>query len=156
MKWKTTIIWSAVLYGSWKLAEYQLLDEEVYMGFEQRCRKYGLNVEKHFITTDDGYILQMFRVRYGKDTDKMKSNPIILQHGFMDSCYWWIINGEKSPSVALAKNGYDVWIANSRGTSFSRFHKYLDPDHDLKYWDFTFEEMGLYDTKAEIDYTSII
>lgn len=52
----------------------------------------------------------------------------------------------------LARNGHDVWVGNNRGNSFSRFHKYLNPDHDLKYWDFSFEEMGLYDTKAEIDY----
>ena len=70
----------------------------------------------------------------------------------MDWCYWWICNGDKSPLVVLARNGNDVWVGNNRGTSFSRFHKYLNPDHDLKYWDFTFEEMGLYDTKAEIDY----
>ena len=70
----------------------------------------------------------------------------------MDWCYWWICNGDKSPLVVLARSGNDVWVGNNRGTSFSRFHKYLNPDHDLKYWDFTFEEMGLYDTKAEIDY----
>ena len=83
---------------------------------------------------------------------KLLVGSLILQHGFMDSCYGWIVNGDKSPLVVLARNGHDVWVGNSRGNSFSRLHKYLDPDYDLKYWDFSFEEMGLYDTKAEIDY----
>ena len=152
MKWKRLGICSAAIFGAWKLAEHQLLDEEWLMKFEQRWRKYGLNAEKHFITTDDGYILQIFRITNGESGQMNENNPVILQHGLMDSWYGWIANGNKSPIVVLARNGHDVWVGNNRGNSFSRFHKYLNPDHDLKYWDFSFEEMGLYDTKAEIDY----
>ena len=52
----------------------------------------------------------------------------------------------------LAKEGYDMWLNNCRGNSYSRYHKYLDPDNDPEYWNFTFIEMGLYDTKALINY----
>jgi pimeloyl-ACP methyl ester carboxylesterase len=52
----------------------------------------------------------------------------------------------------MAKAGFDVWLTNSRGNAFSRLHKTLDPDVNPEYWDFTFEEMGLYDTKATIEY----
>ena len=152
MKWKRLGICSAAIFGAWKLAEHQLIDEEWFMGFEQRWRKYGLSAEKHFITTEDGYILQIFRVTNGESDQTNENNPVILQHGLMDSCYWWIVNGDKSPLVVLARNGHEVWVGNNRGNSFSRLHKYLNPDHDLKYWDFSLEEMGLYDTKAEIDY----
>jgi len=31
-------------------------------------------------------------------------------------------------------------------------HKYLDPDSHPKYWDFSFEEMALYDSKAVINH----
>ena len=56
MKFRTYVIVPVVTYGAWKLAEFMLLHEEVKMSFEQRCRKYGFNTERHFVTTDDGYI----------------------------------------------------------------------------------------------------
>ena len=50
----------------------------------------------------------------------------------------------------LAKQGFDVWVGNNRGNSYSKMHRTLVADVDSKYWDFSFEEMGLYDTKAMI------
>lgn len=43
-------------------------------------------------------------------------------------------------------------MLNSRGSKYSRLHKTLDPDRDEKYWDFTWHDMGIYDTKACIKY----
>lgn len=74
-----------------------------------------------------------------------------MQHGFGDSCLMWMSNGSESPAVVLAKNGFDVWLGNSRGNKFSRLHKTLDPDSHPEYWDFTFEEKGCKDTKAFIN-----
>ena len=52
----------------------------------------------------------------------------------------------------FADQGFDVWLNNSRGSRYSRFHKYLDPDSDPEYWDFSFYELGKYDLPAVIDY----
>ena len=41
---------------------------------------------------------------------------------------------------------------NSRGNKHSRFHRFLDPDYDKEYWDFSFYEMGKYDLPAVITY----
>ena len=93
----------------------------------------------------------MFRVVNPKD-DCPNKMPVLLQHGFQDCWLGGIVNGDKSPIAVLSRNGFDVWVGNNRGTSFSRFHKTLNPDTDPEYWDFWFEEMGLYDTKAEIGF----
>ena len=54
------------------------------------------------------------------------------------------------PAFELSRWGYDVWLANTRGNLFSRRHRQLDPDLDEEFWDFTFEDVGRYDTKAVI------
>lgn len=45
-----------------------------------------------------------------------------------DGMTWLLNSPEQSLALILADHGYDVWIANTRGTSFSRRHVSLDPD----------------------------
>ena len=155
MRFRTYIIVPTVTYGFWKLSEFALINQEAKMSFEQRCRKYGYDTERHFVTTDDGYILQIFRlVGKNKDLNHHPSPPVLLQHGYMDSWYSMISNCEKSPAIYLANNGIDVWVGNNRGGSYSKFHRTLVLDVDSKYSDYSFEDMGLYDTKAMIEHIS--
>lgn len=50
----------------------------------------------------------------------------------------------------LADAGYDVWMGNARGTTYSRKHISLSPD-DKEFWDFSWHEIGYYDLPAMID-----
>lgn len=76
-----------------------------------------------------------------------------MQHGILDCSTVWIINEPKvAPAFQLARDGYDVWLGNSRGTTFSRKHKSLDARIDKEYWDFSFAEMGKYDAPAFIEF----
>lgn len=46
----------------------------------------------------------------------------------------WLLNpANQSLALILADNGYDVWIANTRGTRFSRRHVSLDSSNPVKY-----------------------
>lgn len=53
--------------------------------------------------------------------------------------------------LQLADLGYDIWMGNNRGTDYSLGHKYLSV-HDREFWDWTWSEMGVYDTPANISY----
>ena len=76
-----------------------------------------------------------------------------MQHGLLSSSTTWVINyPEIAPAFQMVKNGFDVWLGNNRGNSFSRKHKKLDPDTNTKFWEFSFVELGDFDIPAMIDY----
>lgn len=54
-------------------------------------------------------------------------------------------------AFTLANEGYDVWMGNNRGNSYSRNHVRLSTSQK-EFWDFDFEQMGLYDIPAFFDY----
>lgn len=51
----------------------------------------------------------------------------------------------------LAKEGYDVWLANCRGTRYSNRHKQYTQE-ESKFWNFTLHEIALYDISAMINF----
>lgn len=64
----------------------------------------------------------------------------------------WVLNTpETSPALVLARQGYDVWMGNNRGTYYSLGHVSYDHNKDREYWQFSWEEMGKYDLPAMID-----
>ena len=108
--------------------------------------------------TDDGYILAVYRIP-GKVGEETKVRPpVLMQHGVFDSAYAWIMNyADKSPAFIAVEQGYDVWLGNSRGNTYSRSHIELDPDYDAsEFWAFDWQEMGLGDLPAVIDYIRLV
>ncbi len=57
--------------------------------------KYGYPVEVHSVTTEDGYILEVHRIPYGKKSGPAENKPVIwLQHGLLGDSSNWIMNNE--------------------------------------------------------------
>lgn len=44
-----------------------------------------------------------------------------------DGVTWLLNSPDRNLPLILADNGFDVWIANTRGTRFSRRHTSMDP-----------------------------
>ena len=54
--------------------------------------------------------------------------------------------------LRLIEDGYDVWLGNARGSTYSRHHTHLDAnDSKSGYWNFSLIEKG-FDQKAIIEY----
>ena len=52
----------------------------------------------------------------------------------------------------LAEAGYDVWMGNYRGNTYSRNHTFLEPEDGTGgFWDFTWDEMAHYDIPSQIE-----
>ncbi|CAH2255174.1 jg7249 [Pararge aegeria aegeria] len=115
------------------------------MDFIGLASRNGYQPVRHEVTTDDGYILTLFHI------PGRRRSPVLLVHGLADTSDSWLLRGETSLGITLAKDGYDVWFANSRGNRYSRRHVALDPDKDSTYWNFSFHQMGYYDLPAIID-----
>jgi pimeloyl-ACP methyl ester carboxylesterase len=63
-----------------------------------------------------------------------------LQHGLIDSSDAWVINSEElAPAFYYANKGFDVWLGNMRGNSYSRNHNKFNPDKDKEYWYWSFD-----------------
>ncbi|KAL9231714.1 hypothetical protein vseg_006905 [Gypsophila vaccaria] len=113
----------------------------------------GYHCSEHTVETKDGYLLALQRVS-ARDSDalKLRRRPVLLQHGlFMAGDAWFLNPEEQSLGFLLADRGFDVWVANVRGTRWSYGHVSL-LERSKAFWDWSWEELALYDLPAMIEY----
>ncbi|XP_034993750.2 lipase member M [Zootoca vivipara] len=122
------------------------VNPEVYMNISEKIRYWGYPSEEYEVITKDGYFLSLNRIPGGSKA------AILLVHGLTLEGSDWIANPpHQSLGFILADAGYDVWIGNNRGNSWSRRHQSLTIEEEA-FWDFSFHEMGIYDLPAMTDF----
>ncbi|XP_044516279.1 lipase member K-like [Gracilinanus agilis] len=125
------------------------------MNLSQMISYWNYPNEQYDIVTKDGYILDLYRIPHGKGysggTDP--GRPVVyLQHGLLATAFNWIANlPYNSLAYILADAGFDVWLGNSRGNTWSQRHVSLSPN-SKEFWAFSFDEMAKYDLPATIDF----
>jgi lysosomal acid lipase/cholesteryl ester hydrolase len=122
----------------------------------------GFQCEQHFLETSDGYILGIQRIV--NPLLQEKGRPVLLWHGLLSSSRDFVINDpfgflndtskvtDNNLGFLLSKRGYDVWLGNTRGNTYSRNHTTLNPEKDKKFWNFSYDEMISIDQPETIDY----
>ena len=55
----------------------------------------------------------------------------------------------------LADAGYDVWLGNNRGNTYSDTNEFYGNDED-EFWDFSWDEMASIDMPTQINVGSIV
>ncbi|XP_026730889.1 lipase 3-like [Trichoplusia ni] len=132
--------------------------EDANLNAPELIAKYRYPVEVHTVTTEDGYILEMHRIPYGRDANNVpnRKKPVVfLMHGLLMSSADFIIMGPSSAlAYILAEEGFDIWMGNARGNTYSRKHVRLNPDALLNtdFWKFSWDEIGNIDLPTMIDY----
>lgn len=90
------------------------------------------------MTTEDGYMLDLQRIKHGKRKQFDKTGPVVfLMHGLLTSAENFVIIKDGLPFI-LADAGYDVWMGNARGNRYSQKHISLNPSVNSSYWDFSY------------------
>lgn len=138
-------------------------DPDLGRGAPEMIKSRGFKVQRHFVITLDGYVLQHHRIVNPIKKSRRNKPPVILAHGLMSSSNLWVmgnpggcINDSLIPvtsnlGFALAQRGFDVWLMNVRGNYYTTRHIRLNP-HKPKFWDFSFDEFIKYDLPSTIDY----
>lgn len=130
-------------------------DPDINRNVSELIRDRGYPVEEHYVTTQDGYILNLQRIPHGRNTIKSGGSPkpvVFLQHGLTMDSTNWVLNGPSdSLGYILADRGFDVWLGNIRGNKYSQRHVKLNPSEDA-FWDWSWQEMAEYDLPAMLNY----
>jgi len=114
-------------------------------------KNHGYAVQEINVTTKDGYILTMYRIPSSLSGATAWRAPVLIMHGLVGASHDWELNpADANLPYMLANQGHDVYIGNNRGTTYSQGHTTLKST-DLKYWDFSWHEMGIYDVPAFMD-----
>ena len=131
-----------------------------FLTIEKLIESRGYQCEQHRTLTMDGYILTLHRVINPRLANTIKP-AVILQHGTLDSSITWLLTDDNnyqsnstrygtvgnSLGFELAKRGYDVWLGNFRGNTYSNSHvsKSLK---SVDYWKFSFDQLIAHDLPA--------
>lgn len=124
-------------------------------------RDNGYQTEEHTVKTTDGYFLTLYRIPHEKNSPclneytispECKKPVVFVQHGLISSAADYLIAGrERGLAFILADAGFDVWLGNFRGNTYSRRHESRSPN-DKEFWKFSWHELGTIDLPEMIDY----
>ncbi|CAD5223259.1 unnamed protein product [Bursaphelenchus okinawaensis] len=130
----------------------QDINDQIDMTVPQLINYWGYPCQTFDVTTDDGYILQLHRIPFGRESGPAPNKPVIFfQHGLEASSSNWVANlPHQSAGFVFADRGYDVWLGNMRGNMYSKRHVKLNPHH-RDFWKFSFDHMVQYDLDAMIN-----
>uniref|UniRef100_A0A6M2CXZ6 Putative triglyceride lipase-cholesterol esterase n=1 Tax=Rhipicephalus microplus TaxID=6941 RepID=A0A6M2CXZ6_RHIMP len=120
---------------------------------------HGYPCDRSYVTTDDGYVLEMDHIPYGRGGspsaiyhERTPRYPVLLLPVFTSASDMWFLNYPwQSPGFLLVDRGFDVWSMNSREAKQYSNHTTLFQD-DPRYWRWSFDEIGRYDLAACVDH----
>lgn len=107
-------------------------------------RKENFEIDLHYVTTKDGYILTMYHMPPKKTNTTSETKPRIMffSHGLLGTSGEFIPYRNLSGAYFFVEQGFDVWMANSRGTFLSPNHTTLDKS-SFEFWQYSWHEIGL-------------
>ena len=143
-----------ILVGMLLLLSLQIgLCQQEYLTVDEIIGGYGFAIERHDVTTEDGYILSLWRLTRPDQSEEPTSRPIVLiSHSILYAGEHYLMHGpDLSPAIYFYNLGYDVFLNNLRGSTYSRRHQTLNPDTDREFWAINYSSYEI-DQRANIQY----
>ncbi|XP_791420.1 gastric triacylglycerol lipase [Strongylocentrotus purpuratus] len=124
-------------------------DPDVNRNASQLITSKGYPCKEYSVQTDDGFILGVQRIPYGRNESKYTPRPVVfLQHGLLASSTNWLTNlANESLAYILADAGFDVWLGNVRGNDYSKRSIKYKPEQ-VEFWKWSWDEMAKFDLPA--------
>ncbi|XP_077509467.1 gastric triacylglycerol lipase-like isoform X2 [Amblyomma americanum] len=133
------------------------VDPDISRNVSQIIVDKGYPVEEYDVETSDGFVLSVQRLPSGRKGPPKKAphgrdkKTVFLLHYLLGSSADWVMNyPDQSLPYILADAGYDVWLGNVRGNTYSRHVRYRRDQKE--FWEFCFDEMISYDLPAMLDF----
>ncbi|XP_077206481.1 lipase member M-like [Paroedura picta] len=136
------------------LKQERKVNPEAFMNISEIIQYEHYPNEEYEVLTDDGYYLIVNRIPHGRENPDSKGpKPAVLMlPGILTNSATWVANmANNSLGFVLADAGFDVWLANNRGSRWCRRHQHFSWDQE-EFWDFSFHEMGMNDLPAIINF----
>lgn len=121
-------------------------EKYTYFEFDAQMEMWGYTWESHNVLTEDGWHLVLFHITGNQDGPFEFDNsnggvgnfPILFQHEEFSDAETFLRKSEIARPwiLDLSAAGYDVWLANSRGTKYSFMSADQEKD-EAEMWTFT-------------------
>lgn len=81
-----------------------ILMSDYFKSFKQVVESNGFAYECHTVQTEDGYILNLFRIQQKRFINIRRKPAVFLQHGLLSSADTWVLNQQATaPAFQLAR-----------------------------------------------------
>ena len=125
------------------------LSMDINTHYKSYIQSFGYKLEENSVTTDDGYILSVWHLNPKSANGKI----VFMQHGLADTAWTFFQLGKNSLPFLLLKEGFDIWLGNTRGNIFSNSHVSKNPkDPKSGYNDYSIDNLAANDLPAMIKY----
>ena len=125
------------------------LSVDINTHYKSYIQSFGYKLEENSVTTDDGYILSVWHLNPKSANGKI----VFMQHGLADTAWTFFQLGKNSLPFLLLKEGFDIWLGNTRGNIFSYSHVSKNPkDPKSGYNDYSIDNLAANDLPAMIKY----
>ena len=119
--------------------------EDLSVFYKNFIKDKGYELEENSVQAQDGYILSLWHIKPNKSNGKVA----FFQHGVSDTAWCFFQLEEKSLPFLLLKDGFEVWLGNTRGNVFS---SKLNSQNGNDYDKYTIDDFVEYDLPAMINY----
>ena len=157
------VLFSCLTSAQFNISSILNLDADKNRLTHEFIQSRGFFDQFHSVKTNDDYFVGLHRLV--NPIRSVTRYPVLMISEVTGSSKDWLQNspgGNVIESISkvgpnlgfeLAKRGYDVWLLDPRGNDiYSSNHTSYDAKRHIEYWDFSLDEISLFDFASAFDY----